>query len=66
MRSFRGLMQAGALLGGVALATLAFAAGTKSAALSEFASMDANKDGKVIRSENRGQARIILAICDAR
>jgi Ca2+-binding EF-hand superfamily protein len=65
MRSFGRLMLAGALLGGVVLASLAFAAGTKSTAMSEFASMDANRDGKVMADEHAAAAKKMFDAMDA-
>ena len=55
-----------ALVGGVMLASLAFAAGPKAAKPgAEFTAMDTNKDGKVSADEHVGASRKMFVTMDA-
>jgi Ca2+-binding EF-hand superfamily protein len=66
MNAFQMIARIGTLLVVVAFASVGFAAGSKaSSALSEFASMDANKDGKVTADEHSAAAKKMFDAMDA-
>ena len=67
MKSLRKAVTKGIfLIGGTALASLAFAAGPKStAAGAEFRKMDTNKDGKLSADEHAAASRKMFAAMDA-
>ena len=66
MHTFRNVLRAAALSCGIAVVTLAVAAGTgSSATLSSFAAMDADRDGRVSVVEHAQAAGKMFAAMDA-